>query len=160
MEQSIIKTLGFPTSFSAAFFCSRMPASSSLISLRFSLRLAIWWARCWIPPWASSSWNSNWRRRSSFSTNYQKKIVHSSTSAVTFYQPSLMMSKSKHKHYIFYYCSMLTYGILCCWRTGLTSRDNEYCWWSLFSEAKTKWPSFLRQHFEMDFLEWKCMDMD
>ena len=25
-------------------------------------------------------------------------------------------------------------------------------------EAETKWPQFFRLHFEMDFLEWKCMN--
>ena len=27
-------------------------------------------------------------------------------------------------------------------------------------EAETKWPPFSRQHFQMDFREWKCMNFD
>ena len=27
-------------------------------------------------------------------------------------------------------------------------------------EAETKWTPFSRRHFEMDFLEWKCMHFD
>ena len=27
-------------------------------------------------------------------------------------------------------------------------------------EAETKWPTFSRRHFERDFLEWKCMNID
>ena len=27
-------------------------------------------------------------------------------------------------------------------------------------EAETKWPPFSRRHFQMDFLEWKCMNFD
>ena len=26
--------------------------------------------------------------------------------------------------------------------------------------AETKWPPFSRQHFQMDFLEWKCLNSD
>ena len=27
-----------------------------------------------------------------------------------------------------------------------------------YSEAETKWPTFCRRHFQMHFLEWKCMN--
>ena len=33
-------------------------------------------------------------------------------------------------------------------------------WLCSHIEAETRWPPFPRQHFQMDFLEWKCMNCD
>ena len=67
----------------------------------------------------------------------------------------------------------------CCWKPNFPPHNTGnriFNWWShpatsqyfrrnIFKqhqhiEAETKWPPFSRRHFQMDFLEWKCMNFD
>ena len=55
--------------------------------------------------------------------------------------------------------SLVLKGILEDWRlhTCCLTRPTFDC---QHTEAETKWPPFFRRHFQMHFLEWKCINFD
>ena len=47
-----------------------------------------------------------------------------------------------------------------CWHIYAKLGDNELWNDASHIEARTKWLPYSRRHFQMDFLEWKCINFD